>query len=321
MTGASTGEITLWNGSTFNFETILQAHDSAIRAMTWSHNGNFMISGDHGGMIKVWQPSMNNLINLNAHSEPVRALTFAPSDLKFASSSDDGVIKVWDFVEAKEERTLSGHGWDVRCVDWHPRSAIIASGSKDSLVKLWDPRTSATIHTLYGHKNSILDVRWNHINGHWLASTAKDQLIKLFDIRQLKGEFASFRGHTKEINCLHWHPFHETLFATASGDGSIRFWLSDQPDKEVASLVGAHEGIVWALDWHPLGHILASASADGTTRFWVRQRPGDSCKDKYILGLQAAEALGISTAEHPQHVSEEEEQEEGAREAATAGTR
>jgi polyadenylation factor subunit 2 len=154
--------------------------------MTWSHNGNFMISGDHGGTVKVWQPSMNNLINLAAHSEPVRALTFAPSDLKFASSSDDGAIKVWDFVEAKEERALSGHGWDVRCVDWHPRSAIIASGSKDSLVKLWDPRSSATIHTLYGHKNSILDVRWNQINGNWLASTAKDQLIKLFDVRQLK---------------------------------------------------------------------------------------------------------------------------------------
>jgi polyadenylation factor subunit 2 len=30
ITGASTGEFTLWNGFTFNFETILQAHDSAV---------------------------------------------------------------------------------------------------------------------------------------------------------------------------------------------------------------------------------------------------------------------------------------------------
>ncbi len=31
ITGASSGEFTLWNGLTFNFETILQAHDSPVR--------------------------------------------------------------------------------------------------------------------------------------------------------------------------------------------------------------------------------------------------------------------------------------------------
>lgn len=38
ITGASSGEFTLWNGSAFNFETILQAHDVAVRAIQWSHN-------------------------------------------------------------------------------------------------------------------------------------------------------------------------------------------------------------------------------------------------------------------------------------------
>lgn len=31
VTGASSGEFTLWNGLTFNFETILQAHDGPVR--------------------------------------------------------------------------------------------------------------------------------------------------------------------------------------------------------------------------------------------------------------------------------------------------
>jgi hypothetical protein len=30
ISGASSGEFTLWNGLTFNFETILQAHDSPV---------------------------------------------------------------------------------------------------------------------------------------------------------------------------------------------------------------------------------------------------------------------------------------------------
>lgn len=36
-TGAHSGEFTLWNGLTFNFETILQAHDSPIRSMWYGY--------------------------------------------------------------------------------------------------------------------------------------------------------------------------------------------------------------------------------------------------------------------------------------------
>lgn len=43
-----------------------------------------------------------------------------------------------------------------------------------------------------------------------------------------------------------------------------------------ATLAEAHDSNVWALAFHPLGHLLASASNDHTTRFWARERPGDS---------------------------------------------
>ncbi|CAF4096121.1 unnamed protein product [Rotaria magnacalcarata] len=52
ITGASSGEFTLWNGLAFNFETTLQAHDSAVRAMIWSNNEQWMLTGDHNGFVK-----------------------------------------------------------------------------------------------------------------------------------------------------------------------------------------------------------------------------------------------------------------------------
>ena len=71
ITGASSGEFTLWNGLTFNFETILQAHDSPVRAMVWSHNDQWMVTGDHGGYVKYWQSNMNNVkmfqVRINNH--------------------------------------------------------------------------------------------------------------------------------------------------------------------------------------------------------------------------------------------------------------
>ena len=44
-----------------NSPTILQAHDSPVRAMEWSHNDVWMVTGDHGGYIKYWQSNMNNV--------------------------------------------------------------------------------------------------------------------------------------------------------------------------------------------------------------------------------------------------------------------
>ena len=128
ITGASSGEFTLWNGLTFNFETILQAHDTAVRAMVWSHNENWMVTGDHGGTVKYWQSNMNNAKAFQAHNEAVRDISFCPTDLKFATCSDDVTIKIWDFARCEAEKTLQGHGGDVKCISWHPLRSLLVSG-------------------------------------------------------------------------------------------------------------------------------------------------------------------------------------------------
>lgn len=278
ITGASSGEFTLWNGLTFNFETILQAHDASCRTMVWSHNDQWMITGDHSGFIKYWQTNMNNVKMYQAHKESVRSLSFCPTDNKFASSSDDGTVRIWDFVRCHEEKILRGHGADVKFVDWHPQKGLLASGSKDTQqpVKLWDSKSGQSLATLHIHKGTVMSVRWNQ-NGNWLLSASRDHLVKVFDIRAMK-ELQTFRGHKKEACSLAWHPVHESLFASGGSVGDIVYWMVGQ-EKEVASVEVAHENMVWTLAWHPLGHILASGSNDHTTKFWARPRPGDKLKD------------------------------------------
>ncbi|RWR73880.1 WD40 repeat [Cinnamomum micranthum f. kanehirae] len=276
ITGSQSGEFTLWNGQSFNFEMILQAHDQAIRSMVWSHNENWMVSGDDGGSIKYWQNSMNNVkANKSAHKESVRDLS--RTDLKFCSCSDDTTVKVWDFARCQEERSLSGHGWDVKSVDWHPTKSLLVSGGKDNLVKLWDARTGKELCSFHGHKNTVLCVKWNQ-NGNWVLTSSKDQIIKLYDIRAMK-ELESFRGHRKDVTALAWHPFHEEYFVSGSYDGSIFHWLvgNETPQIEMA---GAHDSSVWDLAWHPVGYILCSGSNDHTTKFWCRNRPGDPFREK-----------------------------------------
>jgi len=110
ITGSQSGEFTLWNGQSFNFEMILQAHDQPVRSMVWSNNENWMVTGDDGGAIKYWQSNMNNVkVNKTAHRESVRGLSFSRTDLKFCSCSDDRTVKVWDFARCQEEKSLTGN--------------------------------------------------------------------------------------------------------------------------------------------------------------------------------------------------------------------
>lgn len=262
ITGTATGEFTLWNGFSFNFETILQAHESPIRSMCWSHDASFLVSGDNIGNIKYWHPSMNNIFEFQAHEEAVRDLTFSCNSAKLATGSDDCQVKVWDSKTGKLEQVLSGHGWDVRCCQWHATKGLIASGGKDNLVKLWDPRQGTEIKTLYFHKNAVNDVKWH---GDLLLSASKDQTSKMLDLRNM--ETFSYSSD-KEMNAIAVHPYLNNFVTSA--DTHLIFWQYFNPTP--LAIVKAHEASIWSIDYHPMAHVLASGSIDQSTRFWIRKR-------------------------------------------------
>eukprot|EP00884_Botryococcus_braunii_P007577 jgi/Botrbrau1/16820/Bobra.150_2s0047.1 len=179
VTGSQSGEFSLWNGQTFRFETTLQAHEYPIRAMLYSHNENWLISGDDGGLIKYFKPNFELVKVYPTHKEAVRGVSMSPTDLKFATCSDDSTVRIWDFARCSEDSTLSGHGGDVRTVDWHPVTSLVASGSKDCLVKLWDARAGPpSIASIHGHKALVTHVEWNR-NGNWLMSASRDGSLRV----------------------------------------------------------------------------------------------------------------------------------------------
>ncbi|KAI9729439.1 MAG: pre-mRNA cleavage and polyadenylation factor (CPF) complex subunit [Cirrosporium novae-zelandiae] len=336
LTGSSSGEFTLWNGVAFNFETIMQAHDTAVRAASWSHNDDWLVSADQEGIVKYWQPNFNNVKAIQAHNDAIRDLAFAPTDSKFVTACDDASLKIFDFAGGIEESTLTGHNWDVKSVDWHPTKGLLVSGSKDHQVKLWDPRTGRCLTTLHGHKNTISKTVFEPNRGQLLATCARDQTARVFDLRMMR-DVCLLRGHEKDISTLTWHPIHVSLLTTGGSDGSIYHYLLDEPNAPPGNAVSvspydtsdpanapaqtiypahkvqyAHDFAVWSLAWHPLGHILASGSNDRVTRFWSRPRPGETeCfNDRYHLGEAAAEAQGTWDRRGGRKQMREEEERE-----------
>ncbi|KAL7776406.1 hypothetical protein CFE70_006822 [Pyrenophora teres f. teres 0-1] len=336
LTGSTSGEFTLWNGMGFNFETIMQAHEAAIRAVEYTSTDDWLLSADQTGVVKYWQTNFNNVKEIQAHTEAVRGLSIAPTDTKFVTCADDTTLKIWDFASSTEELTLTGHGWEVKSVDWHPHKGLLVSGSKDHQVKFWDPRTGRCLTTLHGHKNPISKTMFEPVQGNMLATCARDHTARIFDLRMMR-DVLLLKGHEKDIITMAWHPMHKNLLSTGGVDGSIHHYLLDEqnPPAGVApsispydaadsqnapsqtiypahSLQYAHDFTVWTMDWHPLGHILASGSNDRVTRFWTRPRPGDTnyVNDRYHIGQAAAEAQGtFDRGQGRRQKMEEEEQE------------
>ena len=46
--------------------------------MVWSHNDQWMVTGDHAGFIKYWQTNMNNVKMYQGHKEPIRSIRWEP---------------------------------------------------------------------------------------------------------------------------------------------------------------------------------------------------------------------------------------------------
>ncbi|KAL8755688.1 MAG: hypothetical protein Q9199_003477 [Rusavskia elegans] len=336
LTGSYSGEFTLWNGTAFNFETIMQAHDVAIRSATYSHNEDWLLSACNDGVIKYWQPNFNNVKAIQAHTDPIRGISFSPNDAKFVTASDDATLKIFDFSGGVEESTLTGHQWDAKTVDWHPTKGLLVSGSKDHQVKLWDPRTGRCLTTLHGHKNTLTKTLFEPSRGQLLATCGRDQVARVFDLRMMR-DICLLRGHEKEVSTLTWHPFHTCLLSTGGNDGSIFHYLLNEPNSPANTATSippydsadpknapaqtiypahrvqhAHDMPVWSLDWHPLGHILASGSNDRVTRFWTRARPGetDCFNDRWHIGGEAAEMLGTWDKRNGKRSMREEEEME-----------
>lgn len=283
----------MWNGQTYNFETILQAHSFPIKSMKWSHNKQLLITADANGIVKYWNSAMNNLYEIPIHSSPIKDLSFCYNDSKFTTASDDATIKIVDVFRSETERTLTGHNWDVRRAQFHPQKALIASGGKDNLIKLWDPRENSALTTFHYHKNTILGLCWFQDN--YLLSGGKDQVIKMLDIRTMKeiftykdpkeNEYVSVKSppvantNTRQsfnpINPLNTDitalTTHNNLIISGSGSGDINYWEPFN-DKPIATTDRKHDNTVWTLDMHPSGHCLASGAADYQVRFWVRER-------------------------------------------------
>ncbi|KAH8690887.1 putative G-protein beta WD-40 repeat-containing protein [Talaromyces proteolyticus] len=121
VSGCSYNTIKLWEPiigelrqtkchSSWRLRKILEDHSGDVSSVTFSPDGQMLVSGSNDKTIKFWNPITGELQRtLEGHSNRIRAVKFLPDGHMLASRCVDDIIKLWDPTTGELRQTLEGH--------------------------------------------------------------------------------------------------------------------------------------------------------------------------------------------------------------------
>jgi WD40 repeat protein len=140
FSGAEDNFVTRWDLSN-GAPTQMAGHESWVRAIAFTSNGQTVFSGGYDGKILSWSTTADKpepVLNFVAHDGWVRALAVSPDGSKLASCGNDKLVKIWDVKEGKLLQELAGHESHVYNVAFHPSDGSAVSCDLKGNLKQWD---------------------------------------------------------------------------------------------------------------------------------------------------------------------------------------
>ena len=221
-----------------------EAHYRNITDLTYSPDGNYIISSDYDGNIKVWSLVQGESVcEISEHTDAVTSLAFSPDGNFFASASFDEFIYIWRFKDVLKNEKAPFQTFE----------------KKSSFVKF----------PVYQHDiEQIQSIQFSH-NGEHLASGDQQGVVVVREISSGEEVFRK-KIHNNYIRSICFSPVEKGLLATASDDTRIRLinfyeggtaktlgFKKDKHSEPLNSIVFSHNG-----------DLLVSAACDKTVKIW-----------------------------------------------------
>ena len=126
-------------GAGFGLVGQIKAHDGHIRALAFSPDGKFLLSGGDDRVIRLWGfPSATLVKEFKGHRANVNGLRFFGDGNSFLSASDDHTIRLWKRDSPTAIAHFDGHTKEVICVALSLDGKTFVSGGRDETLRLWD---------------------------------------------------------------------------------------------------------------------------------------------------------------------------------------
>jgi serine/threonine protein kinase/WD40 repeat protein len=223
---------------TSDFRQVTLKRSDAVKAATFSPNGQYLVAVENRGQITMWNAATDRevatLFNWRK-AESGECLTFSRNGSVLAESNG-GSVRVWNLVSAPEKLVLLGHAGGIPCVAFRGDGELLATGSKDQHARLWDPKSGRNVATIPvpGPVQAVSfspDQRFLAV-GYW---EDKDRGIQIIDVATQK-TFVTEPHELGEVDSLAFFDREGKHFLAASGTLGISLWLVQMDESDRASM-------------------------------------------------------------------------------------
>jgi WD40 repeat protein len=121
--------IRFWRTTTWDLDRSLTNHTRGITSLAFAVDGSRLISGDQGGVLKVWSASLdwNEASSWPGHIGAAFSMSALADNLRLVSAGQDHAVNIWQISDGQCLRTLTEHHGMItriptlRMVRWSPR--------------------------------------------------------------------------------------------------------------------------------------------------------------------------------------------------------
>ena len=143
FTGAEDYTVQRWNLKDEK-PVLLSGHESWVRAMAFSPDGQTLYTGGYDGQLLTWPATADAPTpsrKTAAHDGWVRAVAVSPDGRLVATCGNDRLVKLWSATDGKLLHTLAGHESHVYNIAFHPAGDSLVSCDLKGGFRDWDTAT------------------------------------------------------------------------------------------------------------------------------------------------------------------------------------
>jgi WD40 repeat protein len=200
----------------------------------------------------------------NAHEGGVNVMTISEDGSLVLTGGIDTKSYLWNTKNGDKLKGALKHNDKVTAVALSSNDKLYLTGSPDFKVRLLDIESGVPIRILTEHTSEITAVCFQPLNG-FIASAAKDKLIKIWDNSKSKNSVLSLSGHQDDINDIEYSKDGKSLLS-ASKDNTIKIWDSNSGD--LIKSIDAQSNGVNAMAISPDQTFFATAGNNEIVSIW-----------------------------------------------------
>jgi WD40 repeat protein/serine/threonine protein kinase/pSer/pThr/pTyr-binding forkhead associated (FHA) protein len=204
-----------------------EGHQGAVRSVTFSSDGRYVLSGGDDRLIKLWMVRTGACLQtFRQHQGRILQVLFHPDRQHILSASDDQTIKIWNIATGQVKQTFEGHD-NLTSIACSPDGLyLLAAGNP---IKLWNIAAAQVERTFEGSLAAVRSVVFSP-DGRFFLSGGDDQQLKLWEVATGRC-LRTLEGHQSGIQTIALSS--EGQYALSADASTLHWWAvhsTDEPD-------------------------------------------------------------------------------------------